>query len=421
VAARLGKGVTEKTVLGYSQVVLGKIVDANAGGALAAGCDRLPLDVVEAIVGEPVLGQPVTNAQGEGCKYTPVEDDLTIDSADFSSQFQTFGLLAGLVPPRAAQEMLFGMVEELANDGEVTDGEALGEVLAALDAEDFASVLSGMAALEWNSNSWAVEALTEEGAENLFLYGKSGNGWTQFFLLQNRAEGGLDYLTGVLRLEIDEVRPAIVAAASQLAEPADETDTSAPVSTILGCSWLTPEQATAILGMAVGGKAVLGERGDGCKYVPVSEISSITPDDFSPGFESYGLLAGAMPLDAAQWFLGQLNDDMEMSEISQEDLAAAIEDGDIAQALTVVGSQESTTTEWQIETLTTDGGDVVWLSVEVEDGTFLSFFMLAPSNVEVGGGGTGAPGMWIIAVQLPADGDVTAMQDTALAALAELP
>lgn len=423
VAARLGAGMTEKTVLGYSQVVLGKLVDAhNDAAVLSAGCDRLSLETVEAIVGEPVRGTPVANAQGEGCKYTPVEDDLTIDSADFSSQFQTFGLLAGLVPPKAAQEMLFGMVEELANDGEVTDGEALGEVLAAIEAEDFASALSGMAALEWNSNSWTVEALTEEGDETLFVHGKTGNGWPQFFLLQNRAEGDLDYLTGVLRLEIDEVRPAIVAAASQLAAPLPAGgETSAGSSTILGCSWVTPEQASAILGRAVQGKAVVGERGDGCKYVPAAEFASVTPDDFSPGFDSYGLLAGFMPLEAAQWFLGQLNDDMEMSESDHGDLAAAIEEGDIAQALAVVGSQESTTTEWQIETLSAGDADVIWLSVEVEDGTFLSFFMLAAADVLVDNSAASAPGMWIIAVQLAPQGDVAAMRDAALVALAELP
>jgi len=353
----------------------------------------------------------------------PVEDDLTIDSADFSGRFQTFGLLAGVVPPKAAQELLYGMAEDLSNDGQVTDGDGLGAVLAAIEAADFASALPAMAALEWNSNRWQVEALGEESGDTLLLAGKSGNGWPQFFLLQNRNEGGLYYLTGVLGLEIDEVRPALVEALSQLAEPlaADKADASASPSMILGCSWLTPEQANAILGVAVRGKAVLGERGDGCKYVPASELSSIAPDDFSPGFASYGLLAGAMPLDAAQWFLGQLNDDLAMSESAHGDLATAIEDGDIAQALTLVASQTSTTTEWQIEALASDGSDVVWMYIEIEEEAHLSFFLLSAPDGEAAGYGAGAPGMWIIAVQLPPDGDVTAMRDAALAALAELP
>ena len=104
VAARLGNWVTEKTVLGYSQVVMEKMADAAAasrsGTQLVAGCDRLALATVAAIVGEPVQGHPVASEQGAGCKYTPVADDLTVDSADFSGQFQTFGLLSGVIRPQ---------------------------------------------------------------------------------------------------------------------------------------------------------------------------------------------------------------------------------------------------------------------------------------------------------------------------------
>ena len=75
---------------------------------------------------------------------------------------------------------------------------ALGEVLTAIQAEDFSSVLSSMAALEWNSERWQVEAMTEVSAETLLLYTESDNGWLQFFFLQNRVEGGLYYLTGVV-------------------------------------------------------------------------------------------------------------------------------------------------------------------------------------------------------------------------------
>ena len=112
VAARLGSGVTEKTVLGYSQVVLEKIADVGAasssGNQSAAGCDRLSLATVAAIVGEPVQGQPVSSERGVGCKYTPVEDDLTVDSADFSSQFQDLWLVVRCGTPQGSPTLAFG-------------------------------------------------------------------------------------------------------------------------------------------------------------------------------------------------------------------------------------------------------------------------------------------------------------------------
>lgn len=433
IAARLGSGVTEKTVLGYSQVVLEKLNDGNAlgstGDGSVPGCDHLSLNTVAEIVGEPVQGQAVTSVQGSGCKYTPVEDNLTIDSADFSSQFQTFGVLAGVVPSKAAQLLLYGMIQELSTDGNVADGDALGDLLAAIKDEDFATALPGMADLEWNSNRWQVEPLTEESTETVLLSGESGNGWPQFFLLQNRAEGGVYYLTGVIRLDMEEARPAIVAAASQLAAPPTitEGDTQTSVAgsaespVILGCDWMTADQASEILGIAVRGRMVLGERGDGCKYAPASELARVASDDFSPNFETFGVLAGSMPLDAAQWLLEQLNKDLTLDQKAHAALTAAIGQGNIADALASVASQKLTTSDWQIRSVGSDGLDVLWLHNQVEDGTHLSFFLLAQTNEQAAMLGAGAPGMWIIAVQLPADGDLNAMRDAALAALAVLP
>ena len=69
----------------------------SSGNQLTVGCDFLSPATVAAIVGEPVQGQPVADERGVGCKYTPVTEGLTVDSANFSSQFQNLHQFSNLI------------------------------------------------------------------------------------------------------------------------------------------------------------------------------------------------------------------------------------------------------------------------------------------------------------------------------------
>ena len=439
VAARLGPQVQEKTVLGYSRVILDQIAGVNPVSNTnsntsnptddgMAGCNYLTPDEVEAIVDEPVQGQAVTNEHGDGCKYTPVEDDLTIDPSDFSDAFQTQGMLAGVVPTKAAHQLLSNMIMALATTGQVTDGDAFAALVATVETGDMASTLTQMAALQWDSNRWQVEALTDVSDDTLLIDGKSGNGWTQFFLMRPRADGGLYYLTGVLRPEIDEVREAIIAAAIALAEErvvtpvAGEPTTSDPAppanDTTLGaagdCRWLTLDEAASILGEAVQVKAVAGERGEGCKFFPASEDVLVEPDNFSLTFENQGLLVGVVPTEGAQGMLTELVDIMvtEGAAIEAETLTTlrtAVEDGDIQSALHQIATLQGRAGEWQIEALSTVSDDAIGMFSEM-DGFQLAFFLRAK----------GDGSLFMIAVQLLSDSDVEAMQTAAIEALTKL-
>lgn len=417
VAARLGSHLTEKTVLGYSRVILEKLADditINSGSdsTPSAGCDLLSPDAVATILGEPAQGQAVVNTQGEGCKYTPEADEQTIDRGDFSQHFATHGLLAGIVPPKSAERLLSGMIEELSTNGNVTDGDALEAIIAALNAGDFSATLTQMGELAWESNRWQVEILNEVSDDALLLYGKSGSGWPQFFLLYSRKEGGVYYLTGVLSQEIDEVREALIAAATQLAEaqpsPSPSTPTREEPAALSDCEAWALAEVEALLGEPAQTRAVSSNRGAGCKYTPRGE-DPIAGDDFSPDFASRGILAGVMPLDAAQWLLGDLIDTLSADEESTAALQADLENGDINAVLHQLAALKLTTPEWQAEGLPATDDKVIWIHSE-EEGKLLSFFFQGLADGR----------LLVVASQLSADQEIDSLHSAAVTLLQKL-
>ncbi|MEZ4861326.1 MAG: hypothetical protein R3C14_08470 [Caldilineaceae bacterium] len=414
VAALLGPEAEEKTVRGYAQVILAKLGETSGENNNATACGSLTVDDVARIVGEPVQVQAVANEQGEGCKYTPITDQLTIDKADFTGRFQTHGLLAGIVPPLAAQRLLSGIVEELSNTGHVTDGDALDAILNAIQSDDLTQALTLINQLTWDSTRWQVEMLPQVSIDAAFLSGESGNGWPQFFLLYSRPEGGLYYLTGVLQSEIEQVRADISAAAHLLTVPTPEflppsitpPATITPTTGSIGCTLFSPAIITAILGEPVREQPVLSEQGDGCKYIPQSDTTEIAPGDFTPGFDTHGALVGIMPKPAAQWLLSELVDTLEGNVDDLTDLRAAITEGKIADALQMLNSADVQSSQLQLAPVPEVSDDMVWIHSE-EEGYLLSFFLRGQTDGS----------MLIIAVQLPPEGDAEAMYAAVVEAL----
>lgn len=430
VAARLGTQVQEKTVLGYSRVLLDKL---NAQASMTQtttdtpGCDLLTLDQVAALVGEPVQGQAVSNEQGAGCKYTPEADALTVAPDDFVSRFQTHGLLAGVVPSRAAQALLSGMIDELSSTGQVTDGLALGELLVAVDEEDWTAALQQMGLLDWASHQWQVETLKVSSDDTLLITGDAGNGWPKFFLLRPAPAGGLYYVTGELGQQLEDAYGAIVAVARQLtsadralatnAEPTPSVAASAPTaeSPATGACDLVPlAEVATLLGEPVQSQAVAGERGAGCKYIPQSERTWVASDDFTPSFESHGALIGQMPTAGAQWLLSELFDVIQESgadvaDATLADLRATVAAGEINAALRQLATLALTAGEWQISALPSVSEDALMMA-SVMDGYQLTFFFRSQPDDSLS----------MIAVQLPSDRDLEAMQTTAIDLLRKL-
>ena len=423
VAARLGEQVQEKTVLGYSRVLLDKLNDQESLAQPTTdtpACDLLTLDQVAAVVGEPVQGQAVSNEQGAGCKYTPVADEVTVASDDFSSRFQTHGVLAGLVPSVAAQALLSGMINELATTGQVTDGLALGELLVAVDEEAWTDALELMGLLDWASNQWQVETLKVISDDTLLITGTAGNGWPKFFLLRPAPEGGLYYLTGELAQALDDAYGAIVAAARQLgadstAAPAATVPSAPAVDNIdAACPWVTLAEVAALLGEAVQRQAVANERGAGCKYIPQTEDAWVEPDDFLPSFESHGVLVGLMPTSGAQWLLAEFLSVIEESNTAVDEatfaaLQANVEAGAIDDALHQLATLAVTAGEWQIEALPAVSDAAITMYSDRE-GYRLAFFLRSAAD----------DGMLALAVQLPLDRDVEAMQAAVVEILSTL-
>lgn len=429
VAARLGQQVMEQTVLGYSRVILDKLTAEQAIVPSTTGrsdCDLLTLDQVAALVGEPVQGQAVSNDQGAGCKYIPAADEMTVAATDFSGRFQAHGVLAGLVPSAAAQELLTGMIDELALTGQVTDGLAFGELLVHVKEEAWADALDLMGLIEWGSAEWQVETLKVISDDTLLITGDAGNGWPQFFLLQPAPSGDLYYVTGVVGQPLEDAYGAIVAAARQLTTPEQPlaanpkpTATAAPTtpttkSPAADCDGVTLAEVAALIGEPVQRQAVVGERGAGCKYIPEGEHAWVGSDDFSPTFESHGALIGQMPTAGAQWLLSELFGIIEESgaDVADKTLAklrTALDEGDIQAALRQFAALEMTAGDWQISALPIVSKDAL-LMTSTMDGYQLAFFFRSQPD----------DGLWVIAVQLPSDRDLEAMQTTAVELLSQL-
>ncbi|MFN8443486.1 MAG: hypothetical protein U0175_22100 [Caldilineaceae bacterium] len=406
VAARLGSGVAEKTVLAYSQVVLGKLADPEMSAtASSVGCDTVSLDLAGEIVGDDLTAQPVVNAQGTGCKYIPRSDKTKIQPDDFSSLFTTFGLLAGSVPPKAAHQLISGMVQELSTNGSVTDGDALSALLDAVKEQDFVTALQTFGSLEWNSGRWQVETVSDVSDETVLISGKSGNGWYQFFLLSPNQTGGVNYLTGVLHDEVDKVRSQIIEAALALNQgPTASVSASKPViNGSNACPLLSLQQAESMLGESLFQQRASGERGEGCKFLPVSERSEEADNDFAPEFITVGVLAGIMTQEGAQTTLQELH-----YEINSTDrrLDFAIQRGDISTALTRLALLKPSTEQWTVEPIAEVSTSAIWVHGEL-DGYLLSIFMHSKSKNETRA----------VIVKSPLESDTQALRDAVVAIL----
>ena len=424
VAARLGSHVREPMVQGYSRVILNKLLtpasDSDTGGATSAGsvgCDLLTLDEVEGILQDAIDMQAVANEEGDGCKYTYIDDAQSIDPADFSNGFESHGLLVGVVPPKAAQTLLTAMIEELSTTGNVQDGDALQAILDALQAEDWSDTLTQIAALAWDSSSWQVEAMSEVSDDTLFITGRSGSGWPQFFLLRPHATGGVYLMMGILPMAIDEVREPISVAAQKLAEPAEESESSSTESSAttapqtapaIGCSLVEADMVAQLLGDAVDEHPVAGEHGNGCKYTLQSEGATVDPTDFSPDFANAGVMIGIMPGADAMWMLGSLLSALEEDGIAADaldPLRAALDAEDVAAALAALTAFDGQGDSWHVTALPEVSERAAGVSGEPEEDVHVALFFDAQDD------GT----LLILTIQQPTAVDLDGIHDLVVA------
>jgi len=405
VAARLGQHVQEKTVQGYARVILNKLLassdDSQSGGmesSATVGCDLLTLDEVEGILQDAVAMQAVANEEGNGCKYTYVDDEQTIDPSDFSAGFAAHGLLVGVVLPEAAKQLLNSMVEELSTTGNVQDGDALQTLLDALYAEEWSSTLAQIAALEWDSSAWQVTAMSEVSDDTLFITGASGSGWPQFFLFRPHAAGGVYMMMGVLPMAVEEVYDAISAAASNLTdatgaseqtqgEGSESSTTEEPAAQTteagIGCMLTTAEVVADLLDTAVDEHPVAGERGEGCIYTPQAEGATVDPTDFAPNFASEGAMIGIMTSENALWMLESLPAELENSGIDADDLdplREAMDAGDVQQAMVALAALDGQGDSWRVTALPEVSERAASLYGAPDEAIHVAFFMEAQDD-----------------------------------------
>lgn len=405
VAARLGEHVKEATVQGYARVILNKLPkspaehqNSDTGNGGAVGCDLLTLDAVEGILQDAVAMQPVANEEGDGCKYTYIDDAQEIDPTDFSNGFASNGLLVGVVPPKAAQKLLDAMVQELSTTGNVQDGDALQALLDALYAEDWSGTLAQIAAIEWDSTAWQVTAMSEVSDDTLFITGESGSGWPQFFLFRPHAAGGVYLMMGVLPMAVEEVYDAISAAASNLTDSTgasdqtqDEssepstTENSEPQATEtgIGCTLTSAEVVAELLDTAVDEHPVAGEQGEGCIYTPQAEQATVDPTDFAPNFESEGAMIGIMGSEDAMWMLEYLPTELENSGIDADaldPLREALDAADVQQAMTALAALDGQGDIWHITALPEVSERAVSLYGAPDEAIHVVFFMEAQDD-----------------------------------------
>ena len=424
VAARLGQQVREKSVQGYARVILNKLVASSdddqhnsTGNGGTVGCDLLTLDDVEGILQDAIDSQAVANEEGDGCKYTYIDDAQSIDPADFSAGFESHGLLVGVVPPKAAQTLLNGMVEELSATGNVQDGDALQSLLDALQAEDWSSTLAQIATLEWDSSEWQVTALSEVSDDTLFITGESGSGWPQFFLFHPHNAGGVYLMMGVLPMEVDTVREAISVAAQNLAEPTDASEQSSTESNAttapqpmpeIGCSLVEADMVAQLLGAAVDEHPVAGEHGNGCKYTPQSEQATVDPTDFSPDFANAGVMIGIMPGADALWMLGSLLSALEEDGIAADaldPLRTALDAEDVPAALAALTAFDGQGDSWHVTALPEVSERAAGVSGEPEEDVHVALFFDAQDD------GT----LLILTIQQPTAVDLDGIHDLVVA------
>jgi len=331
IVARLDSQSDEQVVQGYAQVILAQLYSGAATKNMASnaasdvvsltsaptpfGCEQLSVDDAALVVGSPVVGQAVANAEGVGCRFEADAEDGSIDPTLFSGDFATYGLLAGVIPLAEGQGWLDAVVSELADSSTVVEEQTIEDLLDLIYSDEYHQAVGQITAIDWQSESWSVETLADVEGDTLLLYDEF-EGETTFYLWRPHPDGGLYFLTAVSSLLMDDLRPALVdalhklmadaaAGASSTEQPtntdeqpnrAAETQADpAPVELAFApCDLLSLGEAVGVAGDYLVAQPVANEKGSGCKYAAGIPEPTIDPTDFTDQFDQVGLLLGVL-------------------------------------------------------------------------------------------------------------------------------
>lgn len=403
VAARLGNQVSEQTVLGYSQVILSQLANAEERAATptsdsptVADCEQLSVEATEAVVGAPVVGQAVANDEGVGCRFEVDAEEGSIDPTLFSGDFATYGLLVGVIPLAEGQGWLDAVVSELADSSTVVDEQTIEDLLDLIYSDEYHQAVAEIVAIDWQSDSWSVEALTEVEGDTL-LISSEYEGEATFYLWRTHPAGGLYFMSGASKLAMDDLRPALVDALRQLiaseeegalipglptnpdAQPgsteAAQADPAAVQPSFVGCELLSLGEAVGVVGDYLVAQPVANEKGSGCKYAAGVPEPTIEPTDFTDQFDQVGLLLGVLTPARSQELLVLFANQLEQTgDVQDTDALAALQalmaGDDYSQALAPFAALDWASTMWEVEPL-----------AEIDDGTLLIYAALPPDGV----------------------------------------
>ncbi|MFZ4656018.1 MAG: hypothetical protein ACOYNY_03330 [Caldilineaceae bacterium] len=403
VIARLGNQVSEQTVLGYSQVILAQLSDAEAHAVTptsdsptVADCEQLSVEATEAVVGAPVVGQAVANDEGVGCRFEVDAEEGSIDPTLFSGDFATYGLLVGVIPLAEGQGWLDAVVSELADSSTVVDEQTIEDLLDLIYSDEYHQAVAEIVAIDWQSDSWSVEALTEVEGDTL-LISSEYEGEATFYLWRTHPAGGLYFMSGASKLAMDDLRPALVDALRQLiaseeegalipglptnpdAQPgsteAAQADPAAVQPSFVDCELLSLGEAVGVVGDYLVAQPVANEKGSGCKYAAGVPEPTIEPTDFTDQFDQVGLLLGVLTPARSQELLVLFANQLEQTgDVQDTDALAALQalmaGDDYSQALAPFAALDWASTMWEVEPL-----------AEIDDGTLLIYAALPPDGV----------------------------------------
>ena len=403
VIARLGNQVSEQTVLGYSQVILAQLSDAEAHAVTptsdsptVADCEQLSVEATEAVVGAPVVGQAVANDEGVGCRFEVDAEEGSIDPTLFSGDFATYGLLVGVIPLAEGQGWLDAVVSELADSSTVVDEQTIEDLLDLIYSDEYHQAVAEIVAIDWQSDSWSVEALTEVEGDTL-LISSEYEGEATFYLWRTHPAGGLYFMSGASKLAMDDLRPALVDALRQLiaseeegalipglptnpdAQPgsteAAQADPAAVQPSFVDCELLSLGEAVCVVVDYLVAQPVANEKGSGCKYAAGVPEPTIEPTDFTDQFDQVGLLLGVLTPARSQELLVLFANQLEQTgDVQDTDALAALQalmaGDDYSQALAPFAALDWASTMWEVEPL-----------AEIDDGTLLIYAALPPDGV----------------------------------------
>ena len=403
VIARLGNQVSEQTVLGYSQVILAQLSDAEAHAVpptsdspTVADCEQLSIEAAEAVVGAPVVGQAVANDEGVGCRFEADAEAGSIDPTLFSEEFATYGLLTGVLTPEAGQEWLDAAVSALTDSNTAIVEEIMEDLLDLMYSDGYQQAVAEIAAMDWPSDDWSVEALVEVEGDTLLLSSEY-EGEATFYLWRTHPAGGLYFVSGASKLAMDDLRPALVDALRQLiaseeegvlipglptnpdAQPGSTEEAQADPAAVqpffVDCELLSLGEAVGVAGDYLVAQPVANEKGSGCKYAAGVPEPTIDPADFTDQFDQVGLLLGVLTPARSQELLILFADQLEQTgDVQDTDALAALQalmaGDDYSQALAPFAALDWASTMWEVEPL-----------AEIDDGTLLIYAALPPDGV----------------------------------------